>query len=478
MSDEAIPDRTKLPLDVLDRIDRACDRFEAAWARGERPRIEDFVNEVDPSYRRALVRDLLAAEIAARRQRGERPEPAEYRKRLTDGDYAINSAFGIVASPPNPRPTDAGHGLLIGLLGYQTGLVDEAKFVEALRLWLTNKSRRVSEILGEMGALDPPRLALLEGLVAEHLRVHGDDVEASLAALPAGQSTRERLASLADPEIDATITQLGRGTRPSSIAFKDSDMFVLGETVTDGQRFRVLRPHAKGGLGAVFVALDAELNREVALKKILDHHADDPTSRARFVMEAEITGRLEHPGIVPVYGLGTYGGGKPYYAMRFVRGDSLKEAVERFHADTKLKADPGLRSLELRKLLRRFLDVCNAIDYAHSRGVLHRDIKPGNVIVGKYGETLVVDWGLAKPMGQSEATSTSDERPLTPSSSSGSAETLPGSADGNTGLHESRTGSGRPRQARSALGRLLARSDALQFADGEGTILGKRRRCA
>ena len=198
------------------------------------------------------------------------------------------------------------------------------------------------------------------------------------------------------------------------------------------------------------MALDAELHREVALKQILDQHADDPVSRQRFLLEAEITGGLEHPGIVPVYGLGTYGDGRPYYAMRFIRGDSLKEAIDRFHADAALKADPGRRSLELRKLLRRFIDVCNAIEYAHSRGVLHRDIKPANVIVGQYGETLVVDWGLAKAAGRADPAPRPGERTLIPSSASGIAETLPGSALGTPAYMSPEQADGRPRAARPA----------------------------
>ena len=156
---------------------------------------------------------------------------------------------------------------------------------------------------------------------------------------------------------------------------------------SDG-RFRLLRLHDRGGLGEVFVALDRELNREVALKQMQERHADDPQLRARFVVEAEVTGGLEHPGIVPVYGLGTYPDGRPFYAMRFIRGDNLKSAVERFHTDPELMHDEGKRTLERRRLLGRFLDVCNAVSYAHSRGVLHRDLKPGNIMLGKYGETL------------------------------------------------------------------------------------------
>src|SRR5262249_2666427 len=159
-----------------------------------------------------------------------------------------------------------------------------------------------------------------------------------------------------------------------------------------GSRFRILRPHAKGGLGQVSVALDRELDRPIALKEIQDRHADDPASRARFVQEAEITGKLEHPGIIPVYGLGQDASGRPFYAMRFIEGDSLGQAIAAFHTDEALQKDPARREARLRELLRRFTDVCNAVAYAHSRGVLHRDLKPGNIMLGPYGETLVVDW--------------------------------------------------------------------------------------
>jgi tRNA A-37 threonylcarbamoyl transferase component Bud32 len=328
------------------------------------------------------------------------------------------------------RRADATHDLLFGLLALQTGLIGQAALVAAFHAWTQAKTRSMAEILIEHSALDGPRCALLDALVEEHLKMHGGDLEKSLASLSTGPSTRERLAQLGDVDLNATLARVNSNLSETGNYPDSTASYAVGTATSDGHRFHVLRPHAKGGLGTVFVALDEELHREVALKQIQDHHADDPTSRSRFVLEAEITGRLEHPGIVPVYGLGTYANGRPYYAMRFIRGDSLKEAIATFHADESLTHDPGRRSLDLRKLLRRFLDVCNAIEYAHRRGVLHRDLKPANVMVGKYGETLVVDWGLAKVVGRTDPGSAGDELTLVPSLSSGSAETLPGSVFG------------------------------------------------
>ncbi len=329
-----------------------------------------------------------------------------------------------------PRRDDAPRDLLFGLLALQNALVSRDQLVLAFGSWTAAADKSLAAILAEQGALRSEHRALLDALVAAHIKLHGGDPERSLAALDVNRSTRESLAAAAGPVVEATLAQVGSSSVEGGDAERTAS-YAAGSATSDGQRFRVLRPHASGGLGAVFVALDAELNREVALKQILPKHADDPGSRRRFLIEAEITGGLEHPGIVPVYGLGTYADGRPFYAMRFIKGDSLKEAIERFHADATLRSDPGRRSLELRNLLRRFTDVCNAIEYAHSRRVLHRDIKPGNIIVGKHGETLVVDWGLAKPIGgHSEAPADAAERSLMPVSASGSAETLPGSALG------------------------------------------------
>ena len=113
-------------------------------------------------------------------------------------------------------------------------------------------------------------------------------------------------------------------------------------------RFRVLRHHADGGVGRVSVALDLELHRQVALKELQDRFADDPQFRQRFLMEVEVTGRLEHPGVIPVYSLGRDGRGRPFYVMRFIEGEDLGQAIESFHAaDAGPPRDPGERALAL-----------------------------------------------------------------------------------------------------------------------------------
>ena len=326
---------------------------------------------------------------------------------------------------------DRSRDLLFGMLTLQHGLIDENQFIAAVQSWAGSRERPLADHIAARGQLDQEQRADIEALVTLQLAECTSVADQSWAAAPRGQSNCEPRVRVCDAETEVSEANLGLASTQAGESSGRGGRYVGVPAVPAGQRFRVLRSHARGGLGAVFVAVDTELNREVAVKQILDHHADDPVSRARFVVEAEVTGGLEHPGIVPVYSLGADDGGRPYYAMRFIRGDSLKEVIERFHADPELKVDAGRRSLQLRKLLRRFTDVCNAIEYAHNRGVLHRDIKPGNIIVGHYGETLVVDWGLAKLLARvDDPALPSGEEALDVSQALGSTETLPGSTLG------------------------------------------------
>ncbi|HVC95937.1 MAG TPA: protein kinase [Pirellulales bacterium] len=320
------------------------------------------------------------------------------------------------------------HNLLLGILALQMDFIDRDTLVASMQAWVLEKSKPLGEILQAQGHLSSQRRQLLDALVGEHLKQHDNDAQQSLAAVSSVGSVRADLKRLADPDIEASLARFpaGRGAdRPS-----ETVPLPTGAPIFAGTRFRILRPHARGGLGEVYVAQDEGLHREVALKEIQERYADNTESRSRFLLEAEITGGLEHPGIVPVYGLGVYADGRPFYAMRFIRGDSLMEAIAQFHDGKANGRDSSQRGLALRKLLGRFVDVCNAIEYAHSRGILHRDLKPGNIMLGKYGETLVVDWGLAKWVGHPETPGGSGERSLRPSVASASTPTQMGATVG------------------------------------------------
>lgn len=162
----------------------------------------------------------------------------------------------------------------------------------------------------------------------------------------------------------------------------------LSGTVVIEAAYAIRKMHAAGGLGEVYLAHNSDLQRDVAVKTLKAICQQFPDRRARFLREARITGQLEHPGVVPVYGLGTTPDGQPLYAMRFVRGESLEDQIRTYHAQ-------GARPAELRRLLRHLVSACRTVHYAHSRRVLHCDLKPLNIMVGKFGETFVLDWGEA-----------------------------------------------------------------------------------
>jgi serine/threonine-protein kinase len=314
--------------------------------------------------------------------------------------------------------------LLFGIVALQMDFIHRDALIQAMHAWVLDKTKPLGRILVEQEQLTPGRRQVLEALVEEHLAAHAQDPKQSLAALAVSASDLHALThSVADADVRDSLSSVpGSGSTDLETTVDHIP------TDSDGGRYRILRPHAKGGLGEVFVALDEELHREVALKAIQEKHAEDAASRSRFVLEAEITGGLEHPGIVPVYGFGHYPDGRPYYAMRFLRGDNLKQAIARFYETDWKARDPGQRMLAFRQLLRRFVDVCNTVAYAHSRGVLHRDVKPGNVMLGSYGETLLVDWGLAKASGPDGEAGKQiiGEATLHPASGSGEAMTQTG----------------------------------------------------
>ena len=323
--------------------------------------------------------------------------------------------------------------LLVGILGLQMGFITEPQLISAMQAWIFRKSEKIEDLLLEQKALQLDMHDFLVGMADRHIAVHANDPSKSLAALSSLAKIQKQLEEVQDIDVNQSVTRAFESPKVGSMSEGLDSLGMAnaqtGPSRSPADRYHILRPHAKGGLGQVSVAEDTELHREVALKEIQPRFAEDPGSRGRFMLEAEVTGGLEHPGIVPVYSLGKTANGNPFYVMRFIRGDSLKEAIEHLHSkDNVLSTDD--KKMTLRRLLRRLIDVCNAIEYAHSRGVLHRDLKPGNVMLGKYGETLVVDWGLAKTGPRSETHRSDNEETFIPLSGDSSTQTRFGSVVG------------------------------------------------
>jgi len=335
--------------------------------------------------------------------------------------------------------------LLVAVLAILTDAIPRPELAAALKAWNEDRQQSLAKWLKQLGGLDDERIRALECLATGHLTTHDNDLRRSLEAWNAYELTQDMLTEIHDDALRTALpTTIGGSlTIPSNGGSEGVSLSPLlnpASRTTEGGRFQLIRPHARGGIGQVWVARDSELQRDVALKEIQPRYAEREDQRARFVLEAEITGNLEHPGIVPVYSLGRSADGRPYYAMRFIRGESFSVAIRRFHKSIRDGAGAaGKRSrpmwgIEFRQLLTRFLDVCDAMDYAHSRGVLHRDLKPANIMLGRYGETLVVDWGLAKVIGKNEVVPAQTDDEIEPilagASLTVSGETQPGTTIG------------------------------------------------
>src|SRR5262245_30494128 len=204
----------------------------------------------------------------------------------------------------------------------------------------------------------------------------------------------------------------------------------------------------------VLVGRDEEVGRAVAIKVLLDEHGDRSELRRRFLEEGRITGRLQHPGVVPVYGLGRLADGRPYFAMKLVKGRTLAE----------LLAGRARPEQDRPRLLKVFEQVCQALAYAHAQGVIHRDLKPSNVMVGEFGEVQVMDWGLAKVLPPAQADTANrppaDDRGVSPTLCGTGGDTRAGTVLGTPGYMA-------PEQARGEADTLDARCDVF----GLGAIL-------
>ncbi len=314
---------------------------------------------------------------------------------------------------------DTDRNLLFGVLALQADLIDARQFAEACAAWAASKDGPLADLLVGRGWLQPADREDVERLLCRKLQKHGGDARASLVASASNDALRA-LAVLGDPDLMHTFDASPRGGEGDGAPVSE-----VGSVPRSRERYALNYLHARGGIGQVWQAHDGELGRDVALKELLPGRADDKELRARFLAEAQITAQLDHPSIVPVYELVRPRDGDPFYTMPFVRGRTLTEAARDFHQRRQEGRDrPG----ELHELLQAFVSVCNALSYAHVRGVIHRDLKGPNVLLGPFGEVLVLDWGMAKVAGAPETTqgATPNVLPVAPGGRSDEQDTLPG----------------------------------------------------
>lgn len=290
----------------------------------------------------------------------------------------------------------------VGVLAVREGRIGPDAFAEACRAWASGRGPTIGAILEGMGLIDPAGRADLERR-ARPSPATGSP-EATIVGPGRGDDPGATLAHPPPPRHAETLVHDPAG-RPSPAAATLVLPTASGRSNPgggagpppggpDAGRYSLLEIHGAGGLGRVWRALDRDLNREVALKELHPEKAGDRDQICQFQLEAQVTGQLEHPNIVPVYELAFRPqDNQPFYTMRFVKGRTFGRAIADYH---EMRRAGVAGRLEFPGLLGRFYVICFAVGYAHSRGVIHRDLKPENVMLGEFAEVNVVDWGLAR----------------------------------------------------------------------------------
>ncbi len=316
-------------------------------------------------------------------------------------------------SPESPpvRDVTSLENEVVSFILRKMGLVNEDVLTEAIQESLRDSKRSLLAILEDSEKISPQTREKLERMTQDVIRSdHANESHDSKSRKTAADSIQKERHDAESGETPGG----GYATRPSSIDSRymtdvgplkrsrvernegpATDALIGGAGNSFRMRYQKVELYRHGGLAQVWIGKDLELGRRVAVKEILPTRADDQDARDLFEEEALKTASLEHPSVIPIYGKGRQADGRPYYAMRFVTGTTYLEEIERWHHSDP-SGDVKDRALNFRKLLSRLLDVCDAVHYAHCNNILHLDLKPQNVMLGDFGETFVLDWGLSR----------------------------------------------------------------------------------
>jgi len=289
-------------------------------------------------------------------------------------------------------------------LALERGWIDLHQITHAFTVWICDKTQSLANILVNIGSITEPQKRELDQGVEQKLFEESSSAQA-VNSLESLEHLTSHLDFLRDDDLDQFLSKavgerrlhlsgLAHARKEGAGQSNSSKEECFDSPGGDSQgRFQWKETLSEpGGMGDLSITLDKELNRLVVVKKIKPSRAADPLLRGLFQLEGEVTGHLEHPNIPPVYSMNKDSKGHDFFAMRYFKGRKLTEAIREYHVVSWSKG--GKSREKLVELLQSFQTACLAVEFAHQRGVLHCDLKPDNIMVGPYGETLVIDWGL------------------------------------------------------------------------------------